>query len=90
VGFSYVDGRERATEWSGGSIIDLGGLPGSFGSVAQSINDAGQAVGYSFFVDGRERATEWSGGSIIDLGGLPGSLYQSVAYSINAAGQAVG
>jgi hypothetical protein len=36
-----------AIEWSGGSVINLGGLPGSTQSVAQSINAAGQAVGDS-------------------------------------------
>jgi probable HAF family extracellular repeat protein len=84
-----TSGLYRATEWSGGSIIDLVGLPGSGGSVVQSINDAGQVVGYSVFVDGHEPATEWSGGSVIDLGGLPGST-NSYAYSINGAGQVVG
>jgi hypothetical protein len=33
-----------ATEWSGGKVIDLGGLPGFTSSSASSINDAGQAV----------------------------------------------
>jgi hypothetical protein len=31
-----------ATEWSGGGVIDLGGRPAS---IANAINDAGQAVG---------------------------------------------
>ena len=34
-----------ATEWSRGSVINLGGLPGSTYSEAYGINDAGQAVG---------------------------------------------
>jgi probable HAF family extracellular repeat protein len=77
-----------ATEWSGGSVIDLGGLPGSTQSSAYSINDAGQVVGLSRIGD-YEHATEWSGGSIIDL--LPGSTSSdSVAESINDAGQVVG
>ena len=79
---------ECATEWSGGSVIDLGGLPGSFQTVANSINDAGQAVGYSATTGGTF-ATEWSHGKVIDLGGLPGSTF-SIAYGINDAGQAVG
>ena len=33
-----------ATEWSGGSIINLRPLPGAPFSQAYSINDAGQAV----------------------------------------------
>jgi hypothetical protein len=36
-----------ATEWSGDSVINLGGLPGSMVSEADSINEAGQAVGFS-------------------------------------------
>jgi uncharacterized membrane protein len=79
-----------ATEWSNGRVIDLGGLPSSYGygSVADSINDAGQVVGYTF-VSGPEVATEWSGGHVILLGALPGRN-NSAAESINAAGQAVG
>ena len=71
------------TEWSGGSVIHLGGLPGSIGSEANSINDAGQAVGVSYLANGSERATEWSDGSVIDLG-------SGVANGINDAGQGVG
>jgi probable HAF family extracellular repeat protein len=82
VGYSTVSGVHTATEWSGGSIIDLGGLPGSTLSIADGVNDAGQAVGYSV-VNGVYHATEWSGSSIIDLG--PG-----LAEAINNAGQVVG
>jgi probable HAF family extracellular repeat protein len=88
VGSSYVGGgQSHATEWSGDKVIDLGGLPGFRYSFAQSINDAGQAVGYS--IGSMESATEWNGGGVIDLGGLPGSI-GGVAVSINNAGQAVG
>ena len=34
-----------ATEWSGGGVINLGGLPGFAASNAYGINDAGQVVG---------------------------------------------
>jgi probable HAF family extracellular repeat protein len=67
-----------ATEWSDGSVIKLGSLPGSTDSEALAINNAGQAVGSS-----GGQAVEWSGGSVINLG--PG-----YAESINNAGQAVG
>ena len=77
-----------ATEWSGGKVINLGGMPGSTSSVAEGINNAGQAVGVSI-VRGVDYATEWSGGKVINLGGLPGSTF-SAAYGINNAGQAVG
>ena len=69
---------ECATEWSGGKVINLGGLPGSASSVAEGINDAGQVVGQS-----GGYAIEWSGGKIIKLG--PGA-----AFGINNVGQVVG
>ena len=47
VGFSVVDGATYATEWSGGGVINLGGLPGATFSSAESINNLGQAVGGS-------------------------------------------
>ena len=87
VGSSLVGGVGYATEWSGGSVINLGGLPGST-TIALSINDAGQVVGESV-VGGFGYATEWSGGNVINLGGLPGS-YFSGASSINNVGQVVG
>lgn len=68
-----------ATEWSGGSVINLGGV----NAVAISINNAGQAVGYN------GEALEWSGGAVINLGFLPGSS-GSQALAINDFGQAVG
>ena len=77
-----------ATEWSGGSVINLGAPPGSTYSDAYGINDAGQVVGYSAG-PGVPSATEWNGGSAINLGGLPGATY-SFANGINDAGQAVG
>jgi uncharacterized membrane protein len=89
VGYSVVGGIFYATEWSGDSVINLGGLPGSGLSQALGINDAGQAVGFSI-VGGVAYATEWSGGSVINLGGLPGFRTESFAYGINDAGQAVG
>jgi uncharacterized membrane protein len=73
-----------ATEWSGGDVINLGGLPGSMNSDAFGINSAGHAVGASS-VGGIAVATEWSGGAVVNLGGLPGSM-GSVADSINNVG----
>ena len=63
----------QAVEWSGGSVIDLPGLPGSTQSDAFAINNLGQVAGYSD-VGGIRYAVEWSGGSVIDLGNLPGGL----------------
>jgi uncharacterized membrane protein len=47
VGFSVVDGVTYATEWGGGSIINLGGLPGVTFSGAEGVNNLGQVVGES-------------------------------------------
>ena len=91
MGNSTIDGREVATEWSGGigdSIINLGGAPGFTNSAARSINDAGQAVGDSSTANS-DYAVEWSGGSVINLGSLPGEA-ASDAVSVNDTGQAVG
>jgi hypothetical protein len=40
-GGSVLAGFETAAEWNGGSVINLGDLPGSTFSVAMSTNDAG-------------------------------------------------
>ncbi len=74
---------QHATEWSGGQIINLWGLPGSTNSGASAINDAGQVVGYSSVLAGTTYATEWSGDSVINLG-------EGAATAINDAGQVVG
>jgi hypothetical protein len=77
-----------AIEWSGGTIINVGGLPGATAGVAFSINDAGHAVGSSIMPT-TIYATEWSDGSVIDLGGLSGFTF-SEALGINSAGEVVG
>ena len=82
-------GTGGATEWSGGSAVSLGSLPGSWEGIPHGINDSGEVVGVSLFNGGVAYATEWIGGSIINLGGLPGST-SSDAWAINGAGQIVG
>jgi uncharacterized membrane protein len=47
VGYSVVGGVDYATEWSGDSVINLGGLPGFTFSEAYAIDDVGQVVGFS-------------------------------------------
>jgi probable HAF family extracellular repeat protein len=76
--------------YSGGTMQDLGTLPGGFGSGAYGINDSGQIVGgantsYSFPFWGH--AFLYSG-TMQDLGTF-GAQY-SAASGINASGQVVG
>jgi probable HAF family extracellular repeat protein len=82
-----------ATEWNSGKAINLGALPGFSESYAWSINNSGQAVGYSYGGGGPEGpnaiATQWSGGSVIPLGGLPG-FSESFSTGINDRGTVVG
>jgi hypothetical protein len=64
VGYSDVGGVNRhATEWSGGRVIELEGLPGSTDSVAYSINSAGAGGGiqrrFSRRVGRRPRHRPW-------------------------------
>ena len=78
----------RATLWNNGTVTDLGTLNNNYGwSFAYSINNAGQAVGWSHSVDSRVQATLWDNGTISALG--PAVAYGE-AYSINSSGQAVG
>jgi uncharacterized membrane protein len=91
VGYTVIDiggpSRVQATEWSGGAVINLAGIPGSEGSQGSAINDRGQVVGDSGFFQGNV-ATVWSRRGATDLGVLPG--YQnSVASAINDAGKVV-
>src|SRR5574337_1289739 len=85
---SSAQAKNYATEWSGGSVINLDGLPGASDSAACAINDAGQIVGIST-VGNFPHAVEWSGGQVVDLGGLPGST-ASEPQAINDAGQVAG
>jgi hypothetical protein len=48
-------------------VIDQGGLPGSAFSIAEDINNLGQAAGEDY-VDGTDNDVEWSGGNIINRG----------------------
>jgi probable HAF family extracellular repeat protein len=90
AGYSYnrQNGAVYATEWTGGSVVQLPSLAGSTSSMASAINNLGQMVGWSS--DGvQQYATEWSGGSVVNLGVLPGTL-SSVATGINDLGKVVG
>jgi len=71
--------------WTGGTATVLGDLDGGF-SVAEAINNSGQAVGWSLAAGGY-RAVLWKNTAAIDLGTLGGFSY---AYGINNIGQIVG
>jgi probable HAF family extracellular repeat protein len=73
----------------GSGVMGLGTLGGSF-SIATGINDAGQAIGYSYIAAGDRHAfiTGPNGVGITDLGTLGGN--SSTATGVNDAGQVVG
>jgi probable HAF family extracellular repeat protein len=69
-------------------LKDLGVMPGGLFSEAYSINDAGEAVGFSDAAIGIH-AVLWKNGAIIDLGSVAGDPC-NFAESINSQGQIVG
>jgi len=69
------------------SITDLGTF-GGVNSVARSINDKGQVVGWYEMADRGRNAFLYDHGSVTDLGTLGGS--HTIALSINNQGQIVG
>src|SRR5688572_5355371 len=71
------------------SITDLGTLPGEHRSVALSINNREQVVGWSDTASLETHAFLWEDGRMTDLGTLPGTEF-SEARDINSRGQVVG
>jgi probable HAF family extracellular repeat protein len=68
------------------TVTDLGSLGGSCWALA--VNNAGEAVGYSYLPDGQIRAVRWQNGAISDLGTLGGTT--GAARGINDSGVIVG
>ena len=86
MGASYTDGSGYASHaflFSGGSMQDLGTLPGRLASVATAVNKLGQVVGYADTNGSALQAFLYSGGSMQSLG-------TGEACAINDAGQVVG
>jgi probable HAF family extracellular repeat protein len=88
VGFRIVDGHYRATLWQpDGSIVDLGTPGNHVSSVARSINDNEQIVGYSLDEYGWEQdAFYWEDEAIQAIG--PSG--NNDAFDINNSGQVIG
>jgi probable HAF family extracellular repeat protein len=94
VGESSLPGDEtgHATLWEGGSVIDLGVLPGDVFSAATDITERGVIVGVSCSTT-ICRATRWDANGIADLNAvLPSNAgwHLDDAQAINGQGQIVG
>ena len=86
------DGTRHAVLWRDGAIVDLGLLPGSFNTVATSINERGQVVGFALDLLNpgiHNRAFLWEDGRMIELAPMPGRAW-AIASAINDHGESSG
>ena len=86
-----MEPRSHAAIFNGGTVTDLGVLPGQVYSRANGINAIGQVVGYSGLQrdSSDSRAFMWTVQTgMIDIGTLGGGYAQ--AYAINDTGSATG
>ena len=79
----------RALLWTRDGTVELPPLPGHIASLANKINNRGQAVGVSFLADGRTVPVMWDHGQPISLG-LPEGGVAGQAIDINDRGEIVG
>ncbi len=83
-----VGGNGQAFLYSGGTMRELGTLPGGNWSAAYSINSNGAVAGYGTIGPGVFRGFYWNGGSLVPIGTLGGA--SSYAMDINNSNQIVG
>jgi probable HAF family extracellular repeat protein len=90
IGITFQQARAALWEVTG-EIRELPPLPGDLGGFALSINDNGQAVGFSSLgvCSPVTRVTLWENGAVIDLGSLGGTM-NNWALNSNDLGQVVG
>ena len=95
TGWDYTaDGNPRAflSDPNGGTLHDLGTLPGETGSRGSAVNDRGQVAG----VSGTDTTTllaflsDPNGGPLHGLGTTPGGRSAESADGVNAAGEVTG
>jgi probable HAF family extracellular repeat protein len=89
VGVSEIEGGGyRGFLWTGGKMKNLGSLDDDLISVAWSINDRGQAVGFSLGVDSERQALLWDREGTHELDTLGGT--SNDALGINRHGEISG
>lgn len=87
---------QRAVMWQSGTVMDIGGLPGSLGNQSGAINDVGQIAGQSILTEAngpfqqQTVAFVWRDGVVTALPSLFSGLTGSHTLGINSRGVVVG
>jgi len=97
AGVSYTNNTPNATTgnptqdpflWTRGTMVDLGGLGGTYGAVA-GLNHRGEVAGFSNLAgDQTYHPFLWAAGTMTDLGTLGGD--SGFAYALGSTGDVVG
>jgi probable HAF family extracellular repeat protein/uncharacterized repeat protein (TIGR03803 family) len=94
VGWSYTaSNAKHAFLWAptgGGTMTDLGVLPGGAESGAYGINASGQIAGYSYTSNNGPNGFLYSSGTMTDIGTQGGNGNLSTAYAVDASGTVAG